>query len=266
MKFDGNLAWKQATGMVAGNRELVLALAGVFFFLPSFALTMLVKQPQVAGGTPEQMAAALRPFFATMAPWFVVGTIIQSLGQLTLMGLFGRSRGATVGQALRRGFEGLASYLVVYLFTVFVMSVVLALVLTIGSLVSPVIGLALGVYLVCQAYGRFVTAGAVIMIEDRLNPLTAVTRAVTVTRGNGFRIGNFLFLLAAGFFVAFMVLTILVGIVSALTMGEGRVAEIVSGSVSSAVMAVALAYFVGITVAIYRQLTGDAEQASMPFG
>jgi hypothetical protein len=261
-KFDGNLAWKHASAAVRANRHLLLALAGVFFFLPSFALIMLAKQPQVPpGATPEQMMVVLQPFIQEMAPWFVVGSIVQALGQLTLFELFGRSERATVGEALRAGLAALPSYVVVQLLTGFAMTFVLFLVMGVAGLVSPLIGLAVGIYIVCLAYGRFVTAGAVIIVERQKNPFTAIGRAVALTRGNGFRVGNFLFLLAISFFVAFMVLTLVIGILTALTMGEGRGAEILTGFVSSAATALAVSYFAAITVAIHRQLMGRlAEQ------
>lgn len=267
MKFDGNLAWKQSTTAVAGNRELLLALAGVFFFLPSFALIMLIKQPQVPpGATPQQMLAILEPFVAATVPWFLLGSVIQALGQLTLIGLFARGGRPTVGEALREGGRALPSYIVVQFLTGFVVTSVLLLAMAIGGAVSPVLGFALAIYFVCQAYGRILTAPAVLVLERRLNPFAALIRAVALSRGNGFRIGNFLFLLVIALGVGFVVLTILIGILAALTMGEGRTAEIVTGFVSSALTAVGLAYFVAITVAIYRQLVDPApETASAPF-
>ena len=86
------------------------------------------------------------------------------------------------------------------------------------------------------------------------------------SRGNGFRIGNFLFLLATASFFVLMVLTFLVGIAAALTLGEGRTADIVAGFFSSVATAIAVSYFAAIIVAIYRQLRGNSpEQAGRPF-
>jgi hypothetical protein len=267
MKFDGNLAWKQASAAMGANRELLLALAGVFFFLPSFALIMLFKQPPVPpGATPEQMLASLEPFLASVGPWVVIASAVQALGQLTLIELFGRGGRSTVGEALRRGLASLLSYVAAQLLIGFMMMAVLFVALGLGSIVSPVLGLVLAGYLVCQAYARFLTAAAVIVLERRINPLTALVRAVALSRGNGFRIGNFLFLLVIAFTVAVMVLTIVLGIIAALTMGQGRAADIVTGFFSSAATAFAVAYFAAITVAIYRQLAGPArESASAPF-
>jgi hypothetical protein len=258
IKFDANQAWKQSAAMMASHRELLLALIGVFFFLPSFALIMLFKQPQVPpGASPQAVLATLEPFVASIAPWMIVGSILQALGQLTLLELFGRGGRSTVGEALRKGAAGLLTYVVAQLLTGFMMTAVLFLALGLGSLISPVLGLALATYLVCQAYARFMTAGAVIVLERQMNPFVALVRAVSLTRGNGFRLGNFLFLLLMSFLVVFLVLTIVIGILGAVTMGEGRGADIVTGFVSSAVTALAVAWFAAITAAVYRQFTTE---------
>jgi hypothetical protein len=263
MKFDGNAAWKQASAMVAANRELVLVLAGVFFFLPSFALIMLVKQPQVPQGTtPEQAVAALQPFVSSLAPWLVVASVVQAMGRLTLIGLFGRGRRTTVGGALRGAVVAMASYLVVYLLSTMALSVMLGVVVAVVRLLNPLVAVAVGAYLVCLVYGRLLTTTAVIVLEEQYNPFKAFFRSLALTRGNGLRIGNFLFLLAIAFLVVMLVLSIVLGILASLTMGQGRTAEIVTGSASSVVTAAALAYFVAITVAIYRQVGGSVVEAA----
>ena len=262
MKFDGNQAWKRASAMVAANRELLLALGGVFFFLPSLALIMLFKQPKVPpGATAEQMVPVLQAFLTTMAPWFLLGSAIQAVGQLTLIGLFGHGRRSTVGEALRRGLASLPSFLAVQLISGFVMMSVLTLAMSAGSLVTPLLGAALGFYLMVQIYARLIAAGPVIVVERRLNPFAALGRAIRLSRGNGLRIGNFLFLLALGAFLLLSVLSIVVGIIAAVTIGAGRTADMLTGFVSSAASAVALTYFVAVIVAIHGQLVGDAPEA-----
>ncbi|MDR2856812.1 MAG: hypothetical protein LBV50_03080 [Novosphingobium sp.] len=259
MKFDSNLAWKQATSLVAANRELLLTLAGVFFFLPSFALTMLIAPPEVRpGATPEQMAAMLEPFLAAIAPWAIIGSVIQGLGQLAVLDLLGRGGRPTVGEALRKALAGLAGFIAVQLLLGFMMFSVFILVAAVGSLASPVLGFALAIYCACLVYGRFLVAGAVIVMEQRRNPFAILARAAALGRGNGWRIGNFVFLLLMAFFVGFMVLSIIIGMIAAVTLGQGRLAEIVAGFFSSAASAIAVACFAAIVTATYRQLAGGS--------
>lgn len=267
MKFDGNLVWKQATATMAANRDLVLALAGVFFFLPSFALVMLIKQPDLAPGpTPEQMMKVLEPFFANAAPWFLLASIIQSVGQVTLLQLLGSGGRATVGQALRAGLGALLTYIAMQLIIGFLISVLLFFVGGMASMISPVLGLALGIYVACQAYGRFIVGGAVVVLEREKNPFAALLESVALSRGNGFRIGNFLFLLATAAFFLLVVVKLLVGILAAVTLGEGHTADIISGFFTSVATAVGVSYFAAIIVAIHRHLRGNSpEQAGRPF-
>jgi MFS family permease len=266
MKFDGNLAWKQASAAVGANRELVLALAGVFFFLPSFALVMLFKQPVVPpDATSEQMMAVLQPYLASMAPWFLIGSIIQAFGQATLIELFGRPVRSTVGEALRRGLRALPYYIVVQLLVGMAVALAMVFAQMIGGIVAPVLGLVLAIYLACQVYGRVLVASTLVVLED-LNPIAAIVRSVRLSRGNGLRLGNFLFLLGVGCFFVITVLTILLGIAAALTMGEGRTADMLTGFFTSAAAAVVLCYVAAIAVAAYRQLAGALpEQATAPF-
>jgi hypothetical protein len=255
MKFDSNRAWGQATTAIGAHRELLLALAGVFLFLPNFALIMLAKQPQVpAGARPEQVLQVLQPFAQAVAPWLVVGSVVQWLGQLTLIELFGGRGRSTVGQALRGAVSAMATYLVVQLVVGFLMGTVFILAFALGSTIHRLVGLALAAYVLCQAYAYFVTVGAVIVLEEQLNPIRALARAVRLTRGNGFRVGNFLFLLAMAALFVLMVLSLILGLIASVVIGQGRTAEIVTGFASSAASALALAYFVAVIVAIYRQL------------
>ena len=60
-KLDTNAAWKEASAIVSANREVLLALAGVFFMLPSLAVAVIAGEPEVIpGARPEQMMAAPR--------------------------------------------------------------------------------------------------------------------------------------------------------------------------------------------------------------
>ena len=63
MRFDSNLAWKDAASAVSANRDVLLALAGVFFVLPSFAFALLYPQPEPpAGAAPEQLFELMGAF------------------------------------------------------------------------------------------------------------------------------------------------------------------------------------------------------------
>ena len=59
-RFDSSAAWQSATRMVAANREVLAAIAGVFFLLPMLAAS--VFRPRVELGdhlNQQQLADAL---------------------------------------------------------------------------------------------------------------------------------------------------------------------------------------------------------------
>ena len=69
MRFDSNLAWKDAASAVSANRDVLLALAGVFFVLPSFAFALLYPQPEPpAGAAPEQLFELMGAFYRQAWP------------------------------------------------------------------------------------------------------------------------------------------------------------------------------------------------------
>ncbi|MEL7218162.1 MAG: hypothetical protein AAGK01_06995 [Pseudomonadota bacterium] len=44
MKLNMGQAWNEATTMLSANRDTVLAIAGLFFFLPYFALALFIPE------------------------------------------------------------------------------------------------------------------------------------------------------------------------------------------------------------------------------
>ena len=62
MTFDSNRAWKEASGAISANRDVVLALAGVFFLLPGLVSALLLPAPAPVDGMDRQaMAKAIDP-------------------------------------------------------------------------------------------------------------------------------------------------------------------------------------------------------------
>jgi hypothetical protein len=65
-KLDSSAAWASAAGMVSANRDVLLAIAGVFFLLPSLVAAVFVPAPVFATGMSEQqMLAALQAYYAS---------------------------------------------------------------------------------------------------------------------------------------------------------------------------------------------------------
>ena len=95
------------------------------------------------------------------------------------------------------------------------------------------------------------------MIERKRNPFAAIARSWTMTKGNTFRIGHFFLLLAVTGFVLLALLSLLLGVLLAVTAGESTGAKVISGLFSGVLVTGAMLLLTGIVVGIYRQLAGD---------
>ena len=111
MKLDTNMAWKQATAMVAANREVLLALVGVFIILPSLAFAIFYPQPEpVPGMQPADMMKMMQAYYVSALPLMIPVILVEAIGMLAIMALFTDHTRPTVGQAIGQGATALLPY------------------------------------------------------------------------------------------------------------------------------------------------------------
>jgi hypothetical protein len=270
MKFDSNRAWKEASSAVAANREVLLALAGVFFLLPSLAFSLFFPQPQTAAGMSEQQIFELtRNYYSSAMPFMIPVALIQAAGTLALLTLFTDRSRPTVGEAIRLGLAGLLSYFAAQLLLGIGLGLAGGLLLALGAVTGSklVIGLVVVVIVVAAAHVAIRTSlvAPIVAVERERNPITALKRSWRLTRGNAGRIFLFLLLVVLAFVVVVSIVMAIVGIVLALVAGA-ELARVVAAVVSSALGAVMTLYLVAILAAVHRQLAGPSPQAvSAPF-
>jgi len=270
MKFDSNLAWKQASSAIAANREVLLALSGVFFLLPSLAFGLFFPQPEPAAGQNEQQLLALMgDYYSSAMPFMIPMALVQAAGTLALLTLFTDRSRPTVGEAIRQGIAGIVPYFLAQIMLGIAIGVVGGVLLAIGALTgaAALVGLAIAVVVALAIYAAIKTSlvAPIIAVERERNPVAAIRRSWLLTKGNSARIGLFYALVIVVFFVVMMILMALVGIVLALVAGD-EVARVVAAVVSSTLGSVMTLYLVGIVAAIHRQLAGPSQEAaSAPF-
>jgi hypothetical protein len=268
MKFDSNLAWKQASSAIAANREVLLALSGVFFLLPSLAFGLFFPQPEPAAGQNEQQLLALMgDYYSSAMPFMIPMALVQAAGTLALLTLFTDRSRPTVGEAIRQGIAGIVPYFLAQI--MLGIGVVGGVLLAIGALTgaAALVGLAIAVVVALAIYAAIKTSlvAPIIAVERERNPVAAIRRSWLLTKGNSARIGLFYALVIVVFFVVMMILMALVGIVLALVAGD-EIARVVAAVVSSTLGSVMTLYLVGIVAAIHRQLAGPSQEAaSAPF-
>jgi hypothetical protein len=265
MKFDSNLAWQQASGAISANREVVLALAGVFFMLPSLGLALIYPAPEPAPGTSgEETMAMLSNYFEAILPFLLPMVLFQAVGTLGLLTLLTDRKRPTVGEAIGQGVRAVPAYVLAQLIVGFGSAVVAGVFFMIGAAMGVVaitmIGVAAAVLLAIYVLIRTSLVGPVIMVEQERNAFAALSRSWRLTRGNAARIGVFYLLVGIAFLVVMTMVMLVVGIPFAL-FASAEVAKLADVVVSSGLNAVMALYFVAIVAAAHRQLAGSTPAA-----
>ena len=260
-KLDTNAAWKEASAIVSANREVLLALAGVFFMLPSLALVVIAGEPEVIPGMKgEQMVAAMEVFYAKS--WWIVliSAVFQIVGLLAILTLMRDRSRPTVGEAIRAALPGSLSYLAAQFAVLIGLSLVGGILIGLAAVVSPVVAVVAALlFMVALVFAvfRLILVGPVIAVEGVRNPVTAMARSWRLTQGNFWRIFGFMLLILILFAVVAGIIMMIVGLVLALA-SSGEPQRIIAAVFSSALGAVGVVYFAGVISAIHRQLGGPA--------
>lgn len=265
MTFDSNRAWKEASASVTANREVLLALAGFFFVLPSIAFSLFFPQPEpVAGATPEQTLALMREFYLRAAPYFIPIALIQMGGTLAMLTLFTDLSRPTVGEAIRQGFLAVIPYFLAQLLLGIGLGLGAVLLFSIAALtgvaaIAVIVGIALLIGAVYIGVKTSLVA-PVVSVEHERNPLTALRRSWALTKGNSARLALFYLLVIVVFVLVVSIAMGIVGVVLALLIG-GDTARLIAAVVSAVLGGMFTLYFVAILASAHRQLAGPSTAA-----
>jgi hypothetical protein len=258
-RFDSARAWREASGNLAANRDVLLALAGVFFMLPWLAFMLLVPEPAIDSGmAPAEAVKAMGAFLRQNGGWLLGLVLVQSAGTLSVLALCGDPARPTVRDAIRRGTIGVLPHLgALLLFAVgfsLVAGLLGALATTGGKGGEMLVGLALNLVLV-YATVRLMMIAPVIAVEQNFQPWRVLVRAWRLTRGNFGRVLVFLLLLVLAGQVIMAVVGMVVGGGVGLIAGAeaGRFAEDLA---SAAMIALFLLTITSALAAIHNQLAG----------
>jgi hypothetical protein len=264
MKFDMGAAWNEAMRLISGNRQVIAIVAGVFFFLPYFAFSLLLmnqmsalEASQAANPDPEGAGRAVMGFYGDI--WWIVLllTVVGAIGMIGLLTLLTDRSRPTVGEALKAGLRLFLTYIGAQLLISFLFGLLLLIPIAIGAGVSVAAGVLVGlVAAIAFAYlfTKLLLTPAVIAIERQANPIAALGRSWRLTKGNSVRIFLFLFLLFLALAVIGAVISGIVGLIFAL--GGPETALIGQAIVGSLINAIFYVIFLGLLAAIYRQLAG----------
>lgn len=271
MKLDLNAAWDQAVRLIAANREVLLVLGGVFFFLPYVLFGLLVPMPDFAaiagpsGDNTPALMAEMNGFLAEYWWAVLLVALVQTAGAVAVMAVIGDPRRPTVREAMRRGGVFLLPSIAGQLLTSALTLLVLFVALLVGALTgSKAIAATMSVFalpVIIWLMTRLSLSGAVIAIEQAANPIAALTRSWRLTGGNGFRLLAFYVLLFAAFFVISQVLGLIVRLLVALPGAE--VAHVLGALLSGLIYAAMILIGYAVLASVHR-LLARAERVSVP--
>lgn len=266
MTFDMSAAWRDATAMIRANREVLMIIAGIFFFLPGVATGFAVPAiPPATMSDPERATAAIMAFYGTWGWFYAIVLVLQMVGTLALLALL-RGRGRpTVGEAMRAGAVGLLPAIGTFLLIAFGFGlVVMATSLAIGALATAAggAGALVGALLALALLGAIIVVSVrlslttpVIAIDRVFNPLEVLARSWRMTRGHTLRLFVFYLLLIVVYLVIVIVAGLLAGV---LLLALGELASVIAGSLLSALIGAGAAVIsVAVLAAVHRQLAAE---------
>ena len=124
MKFDMSAAWNEAVRLMSGNRDVLLVVAGVFFFLPNVIFMLVfssqlsaIEAAQASNPDPKAVWQAMMGFYGEIWWMILLMAVVQGIGMLGLLALLSDRSRPTVGEALKTGTKLLLPYIGAQLLT-----------------------------------------------------------------------------------------------------------------------------------------------------
>lgn len=157
MTFSQDRVWADMVALFRGHREQLIAVIGVFSFLPAFAIGWLVPQPDIAPSGLNAFAVIQQWIFDH---WLVLTAqgVVGSIGHATIYTLLLRKEATTLAAAFGSSIK-------------FVPSLVVA-----NLLIGIVFGAGLVAFVVPGLYlmARTAVAGAALIGEARIDPASVI--------------------------------------------------------------------------------------------
>lgn len=236
-KFDMGAAWDDTLLLLKSHTALVIAIAGVFFFLPALAFAWFGPAPvePPAGADFAQLMASFRESARQMIPGQIVIALSTMVGTAAILRLWLARTGVSVGEALTFGFMLFPTMLVAQILTGIAIGIGIIL------LIVP------GLYLV----GRLALVAPAIADRAIYNPIDAIRTSWELTRNNGWSVFFFLLLVAIVIFIVALIIGGVLAVIAGSGPGFGSMA---GGFVEAMFGAISSLFSAAVAAAVYRQL------------
>lgn len=236
-KFDMGAAWDDTLNLLRSHTALTGTIAAVFLFLPSLAVAWFGPVPiePAEGADFGAVMAALSANVSQMLPYQLILGILTIVGSLGILRLWLSRSATSVGEALLFGLMLLPTMIAVQILTGLMVGLGFIL------LIIP------GFYLV----GRFTAVAPLVADRGEKNPLAAIRGSWDLTRGNGWSIFFFLFLVTVVIVIAAVIIGVVFGIAAS---GDSAAGRMLGGFVEAAFGAIGTVVTIAVTASVYRQL------------
>ena len=256
-RFDSMKIWDEAVKALLANREVLLAVLGVFSILPNFALQMLAPVPEpVSGQTPEQLLTKLGQYFD--ANWLPVVAVIavQFFGMLVTLALLADPARPTVSEAIRQSARAAPTFLAALALALagsFLTGLIPVILIGLtGSLSLTQVAAVMGTVVILYMLIRFAFAGPAVLLDGQRNPVLALRRSFAATQGIGWQLLMFILLIFVAFRIVGWLITAAAVLVTTLIAGAAG-AALVGALIACFIQAALAATFVAVIAASYRQ-------------
>jgi hypothetical protein len=241
MNFSYSAVWDDCVRLIRLHFPLVVAVAGVFIFLPNLLLGHLVPQPQPTAATLPAIMQAYAAYLDANWIWLLASTLFNLLGGIAILLLIFDGSRPTVGAAILGSVQILPFY--------FLASLLSGLILMLGfnAFIIPALYL----------YGRLAPLGPVVVAEGRRNPVEAIMRCFAITRGHGWSIFGLIFIISIAAGLVSFAISAVLGIGFMLLLGA-ELGKFLSLIVTTALQTLLTILLVVVTAAIYRALAEDS--------
>lgn len=237
MKLSYSAAWEEAVRLVKAHFSLLLAIAGVFLFLPSLLVGHFFPQPSPANATLEELAKALTEYLSANGHWVLLNALLNMVGSLAMLVLIFDAARPTVGAAIARAFGILPFYFLASLLSGFMIM---------GGFILFIIP---AFYL----YGRLALLAPVMVMEGHRGPFVAIGRSFAATRGNGWAVLGLILAVAITGILISTAIVVVFGSMFVILLGQ-QLGLFLSLILKTAIEASVSTLIIVLTAAIYRQL------------
>lgn len=249
MKLNYMQCWNGALEILRDHKEAILAIAGVFVFLPPLIMGQIVGQPSLEGLTDTSEIQAIQlAFFSENWGYFLIANLLVIFGLVTIYVFIAQPASISVSDALSKAAKTVI---------VFILANILTAIVTILGLFLFVIP---GFYVAA----RLSLVPMFVAGNDDWNPINALEDSWRATKNNGFSILLFLLMVILVAFITIIVAQLVIGLIIGIATGGAGwlLLQNFFGSLFTTVFQILM---IGIVASIYRELTGKSTEVGEVF-